>query len=78
VVEPTSGDVAGLGSTVVVDDDGSERTYHLVGATEASPGEGKLSIEAPLARSLLGARAGDVVDFQAPKGARSLRVVSVK
>jgi transcription elongation factor GreA len=77
VVEPTAGDIAGIGSTVVVDDDGRERTYTLVTATESSPAEGKLSIEAPLAQSLLGAKAGDTVDFKAPKGSRTLRVLSV-
>ena len=78
VVEPSASDgSAQLGSTVVVDEAGRERTYVLVSATEAAPTEGKLSIESPLARSLLGARVGDTVDFEAPRGTRSLRVVSV-
>ena len=80
VVEGGSADgTAALGSTVVArdEDSGRETTYRLVGATEAAPTEGKLSIEAPLARSLLGAREGDVVDFEAPRGTRRLRVLSV-
>jgi transcription elongation factor GreA len=68
---------ASMGSTVVVDDGGREKTYALVGATEADPTAGRLSIESPLARSLMGAKAGDVVDFQAPRGTRQLRVISV-
>lgn len=78
VVEPTASDgTARMGSTVVVDDDGREKTYALVSATEASPTEGKLSIESPLAQSLMGAKVGDVVAFEAPRGTRSLRIVSV-
>jgi transcription elongation factor GreA len=80
VVEGGSSDgSAALGSTVVARDEesGRESTYVLVPATEAAPTEGKLSIEAPLARSLMGARPGDVVDFAAPRGTRRLRVVSV-
>jgi transcription elongation factor GreA len=78
VVQPSASDgTAKLGSTVVVDDDGRERTYVLVSATEAAPTEGKLSIESPLAHSLLGAQAGDTVDFEAPRGTRSLRIMSV-
>ena len=75
----TDGAVA-LGSTVVARDEasGRETTYVLVTATESAPTEGKLSIEAPLARSLMGAREGDVVDFEAPRGTRSMRVLSVK
>ncbi|MEJ7894262.1 MAG: transcription elongation factor GreA [Solirubrobacteraceae bacterium] len=78
-VGKTDGAVA-LGSTVVARDEasGRETTYVLVTATEAAPTEGKLSIEAPLARSLMGAREGDVVDFEAPRGTRSMRVLSVK
>ena len=78
VVEPGSGDgSAALGSTVVVDDDGQEKTYVLASATDADPASGKLSIESPLARCLLGAKAGEDVRFEAPKGVRTLRVVSV-
>jgi transcription elongation factor GreA len=71
--------MAALGSTVVARDEesGRETTYELVSATEAAPADGRLSIESPLAKSLLGAREGDVVDFEAPKGVRRLRVVSV-
>lgn len=80
IVEPGSTDgSAALGSTVVTRDEesGRETTYTLVSATEASPTEGKLSIESPLARSLMGAREGEVVAFEAPRGTRRLRVVSV-
>jgi transcription elongation factor GreA len=79
VVEPGSASdgSAALGSTVVVDDDGREKTYALVGATEADPAAGRVSIEAPLGQCLLGAKPGDVVDFEAPRGTRQLRVVSV-
>ena len=68
-----------LGSSVVArdEDSGRESAYVIVPATEAAPAEGKLSIEAPLAQSLMGAKQGDLVDFEAPRGTRRLRVVSV-
>jgi transcription elongation factor GreA len=70
---------AALGTTVTTHDEatGREVTYELVPATESDPANRKLSIEAPLARALLGAKPGAVVDFRAPKGARKLRIVSV-
>jgi transcription elongation factor GreA len=78
VVEPGSADGSvALGSTVVVDDGGREKTYLLASATDADPTAGKLSIESPLAQSLLGAKAGDEVSFEAPRGVRRLRVLSV-
>lgn len=80
VIEPGAGDGSvALGSRVVVADEesGRETTYNIVSATEADPAAGRLSIEAPIAQSLLGARVGDVVGFEAPRGTRRLRLISV-
>jgi transcription elongation factor GreA len=81
VVEPaaTPDGVVGFGSTVEVRDETSGRvsTYTLVGAAEASAGDGRLSIESPVAVALLGARAGDAVAVATPSGARTLHVVRV-
>jgi len=79
IVESASGDVVAFGSTVEVEDvaAGRTRTYTLVSSTEASPAEGKLSMESPVATALLGRRAGDVAVAELPRGPRELRVVSV-
>jgi transcription elongation factor GreA len=71
--------VVAFGSTVEVRDEESGRiaTYTLVGAAEASATDGRLSIESPVAQALLGARDGDEVSFETPRGARTLRVVRV-
>jgi len=71
--------VVGFGSTVEVRDDASGRvaTYTLVGAAEASASDGRLSIESPVARALMGAREGDAVTVQTPAGARVFHVVRV-
>src|SRR4051812_45827527 len=75
----TVGGTARMGSTVVTRDEasGRETTFQLVPATESDPPQGKLSVESPMARSLMGAKVDDVVQFQTPRGARHLRVVSV-
>ena len=79
VVEPAGGDVVSLGSSVVVRDEesGRESTYSIVSATEAEPAAGKLNIESPLAQSLLGKTVDGIADFQAPRGTRRLRILSV-
>ena len=66
---------AGLGSTVVADDD---RRFVLSSATDADPAAGRLSIESPLGRALLGAKAGDEVAYETPRGSKRVRVVSVE
>ncbi len=79
VAAPSQSEVVAFGLTVEVHDEAADRTstYTLVGAAEASAKDGRLSIESPVARALLGARAGDTVSFETPRGARALRVVRV-
>lgn len=79
VVEATAGDVVGFGSTVTVRDEtsGKEATYTIVGPTEADAPSGKLSAESPVAIALIGAKAGDTVEVQTPRGGRPMAVVSI-
>jgi transcription elongation factor GreA len=70
--------VVGFGSTVVVrDQDGAERTWRIVSSHDASPGDGLLSAESPVAVALFGHAAGDQTSVSLPKGKRTLTVVSV-
>ena len=57
--------------------DGESATYTVVYPEEAAIGEGKLSVLAPMGRALLGARAGQAIEFEAPGGLRRLKVVKV-
>src|SRR3954471_24721642 len=57
----TQTEVVGFGSTVEDEDaDGARRTiYPLCAAQEANPAEGKLSIDSPVGKALVGGRVGD-------------------
>ena len=80
VKEATPGGKASVGSTVELreEETGKSVTYHLVGATEADLSSGRLSVESPLAQSVLGSTEGDTVTFQAPRGKRRYVVVAVR
>jgi transcription elongation GreA/GreB family factor len=56
--------------------DGRERTWAIVGEDEADASAGRLSLHAPLARVLLGAAVGDVVEW--PPGRSSLSVIGLR
>jgi len=43
---------------------GEPRTFQVVGVDEADPDAGRISFLAPLARAVLGAAVGDVVEFR--------------
>jgi transcription elongation factor GreA len=79
VVETDEGSHASFGSQVKLRDEesGKELDYKLVGATEASVAEGKLSVESPVAQAIIGRSAGDKVVVSTPRGNRSYTLVSV-
>jgi regulator of nucleoside diphosphate kinase len=56
---------------------GESETYTLVFPDDADINDGRLSVLAPLGTALLGAEAGDVVEFAAPAGVRRLKVEKV-
>ncbi|MEA2151371.1 MAG: transcription elongation factor GreA [Solirubrobacteraceae bacterium] len=79
VERSVSADVVAFGSTVTVVDEasGRELEFTLVGPTEADLKTGRLSSESPVARALVGARAGDTVTVETPGGQRSYSVKRV-
>lgn len=57
-----------LGNTVVVEIDGEEERYTIVGAIEAKPTQGLISNESPVGNALLGRRVGGEARVQTPRG----------
>ena len=55
--------VVGIGSRVRIRLNDAERVIDIVGHDEADPARGRLAFAAPLAHALLGAEAGELVDF---------------
>lgn len=66
-----------VGSKVVVHIDGDEEEFHIVGAPEANPLEGKISHESPLGASLLGKKVGDKVEVEAPIGKLKYTILNI-
>jgi transcription elongation factor GreA len=64
----TTDGVARVGSTIKVEVNGKEKTFHIVGSNEADPTNGKISNESPIGSALLGSRAGDKVPVTTPAG----------
>lgn len=68
----------GLGATVtVVDDDGVEEKYVIVGSPEARPTEGRISYESPVGRALMGKRVGDRISVNVPAGALNYTIKAI-
>lgn len=77
--EGASGDSISVGSRVGFRDrgNGTVTEITLVHPLEATVAEGKVSVESPVAKALLGARAGDQVTLDTPRGAKQLAILNV-
>ena len=72
-------DIVNIGDKVTIIEEGydKEERYHLVGAAEADPVEGRISNESPLGRALLGSKVGETVQVDAPGGVTSFAVLKI-
>ena len=52
--------------------------YTIVSATEADLRAGKLSVETPIAKGLLGKKVGEIAEVKVPAGTIQLEVISIK
>jgi transcription elongation factor GreA len=83
IIDPTKLDADGrcvFAATVELEDveKGTKVTYQIVGEDEADIKHGKISINSPIARSLIGKSAGDIAEVQAPGGVREYEILDVR
>ncbi len=56
----------------------STMEYTIVSESEASLKEGKISVDTPIAKGLLGKKVGDVVEINVPSGTIPFEIISIK
>jgi transcription elongation factor GreA len=82
VIDPAklSGSTVKFGATVTLDDEdsGDKVKYKIVGEHEANVREGKISINSPIARALIGKSKGDSAEVTTPRGARSYEILKIE
>lgn len=54
-----------------------EMTYQLVAPKEANLKEGKISVESPIGKGLLGKKVGDIAKVQVPQGIIDFEIVDI-
>jgi transcription elongation factor GreA len=83
IIDPQLLDADGrcvFGATLDLEDQdsGARVCYQIVGEDEADIKGGKISINSPIARALIGKFAGDIALVQAPGGLREYEVLDVR
>ena len=78
-VSKLSGDTVKFGArvTLIDEDTDEEKTYQIVGESEADVRSGKISIGSPLARALVGKKKGVSVEVNTPKGPKAFEITEV-
>jgi transcription elongation factor GreB len=76
--DPSQRDRAFLGAYVTLEDEeGEETRYRLVGPDEADAREGRVSVDSPLGRALLGRSLDDEVQVERPRGRATFTVIGL-
>jgi transcription elongation factor GreA len=82
IIDPRLVDADGrcvFGATVELEEKGKgTTTYQIVGDDEADIKQGRISINSPIARGLIGKEVGDVVDVQTPGGVKRYEILDVR
>lgn len=68
-----------IGTTVTlkyIEDDETD-TYTIVGSKEADPFENRISNESPIAKSIMGAKKGELVTVDSPNGKYQVEIVEI-
>ena len=81
VDESSNTDVVAIGCKVTVEGpDGKvlPTPYTIVGSQESDPMHGVISEESPFGRALIGAREGDTVTVEAPRGSINYKVLKIE
>ena len=75
-----SGSTVKFGATVTLSDEdsGDKVKYKIVGEHEANVREGKISVNSPIARALIGKSKGETTEVTTPRGARSYEILKVE
>ena len=58
-------------------DDKVLEEYRIVGSQEADPINNKISNESPIAKAILGYKAGDIVTVESPNGKYNVEIIEI-
>src|SRR5512143_4154105 len=74
-----SSEVVALGNHITIQEEGSPpETFHLVGAKEADPRNGRISNESPIGSAIVDHRVGDIVEVKTPNGSRKIKILRIE
>jgi transcription elongation factor GreA len=80
IIEKSSNtNIVSMGDHVTIQEEGfPPESYHIVGAKEADPRNGKISNESPIGRAIMDRKVGDVVEADTPGGKMKFKILKIE
>jgi transcription elongation factor GreA len=75
---PSASGKVQLGSTVVLEINGTEKTFQILGSYETDPARGRISHLSPLGAALMNHAKGDTVTIQTASGSKKYRILEIR
>lgn len=74
-----STEIVTIGSIVTILNIARDKTesYKIVGSTEASPSEKRISDESPVGKAMLGHKIDDIIDVETPSGMLKFKLIKI-
>lgn len=81
IIDPSSftGEIVRFGAKVKIVDENTdvEQSFQIVGHYEANADRGQISLQAPMARAMIGKSVGDSVEVRTPQGIKMYEILEV-
>ncbi|MBP7992716.1 MAG: GreA/GreB family elongation factor [Candidatus Magasanikbacteria bacterium] len=78
IIAPKNDDRVQVGHTVVIECDGKEKTYQILGSSETDPTRGIISQNSPIGSALLNKKIGETVKIQLANKEVEYKIISIK
>ena len=79
IIEKKLSGVVEVGSHVTIQEEGFDpETFHMVGAKEADPRNGRISNESPIGSALMGHKVGETVEANTPGGKMKFKIMKIE
>ncbi|MCX7955843.1 MAG: transcription elongation factor GreA [Patescibacteria group bacterium] len=75
---PSNDTIVELGETIVVEKNQEKITFTIVGEYEADPINGKISVNSPIGKGLIGKKVGEIVEIETPSGKNIYKILEIK
>ena len=78
ISEEKQNNLAQVGSTILVKTGSEKEKFKIVGAEEANPLEGKISIDSPLGKAIFNQAKGTVIEVLTPEGKIQYKILKIE